>query len=311
VSCGIRLRVTAETVVVGVCLALLASACGGSKQSSPPTATTTAKPQLRVFADPASPLGTLDRPIARDAGDVTIHDVSFGGRSGRVQGFLVVPPKTRGRHPAVVLLHGAGGTRNDFLGYAVKLAHRGFVALTLTAPSSARPIPSGLAPRVTLHREAALTIDDVVAVRRAVDMLQARSTVDPKRIGLVGWSSGARTGAVVAGVEPRIRAFVLMSAGAVPVSAYVKAVPGWLKPDVRSTLTPLDPLHWIARARPGSVFLEDGRQDEVVPRRALMAIVHAAPKQTRVRWYQAPHRLNSAAVADQLAWLQQRLAASR
>ena len=60
---------------------------------------------------------------------------------------------------------------------------------------------------------------------------------------------------------------------------------------------------------PGSVFLEDGRQDEVVPRRALMAIVHAAPRDTRVRWYQAPHRLNSAAVSDQLAWLEQRLGA--
>jgi dienelactone hydrolase len=310
VSCGIRLRVTAETVAIGVSVALLAAACGGSKQSSPPTTTATkAQTPPQVFADPAAPLRVVDRPIARDAGNVTIHDVSFAGRSGRVQGYLVVPAKASGRHPAVVLLHGAGGTRNDFLGYAVKLAHRGFVALTLTAPSSAKPIPSGLAPKVTLHREAALTIDDVVAVRRAVDMLRTRSTVDPQRVGLVGWSSGARTGAVLAGVEPRIRAFVLMSAGAVPVSAYVKAVPGWLKPDVRSTLTPLDPLRWIARARPGSVFLEDGRLDEVVPRPALMAIVHAAPQHTRVRWYQAPHRLNAEAVSDQLAWLEQRLAA--
>jgi dienelactone hydrolase len=309
VSCGIRLTVAAKVVAFGGAVALLASACGETKQQSGPATTTTAAAKLKVFADPAGPLRTVDRPIARDAGNVTIHDVSFAGRNGRVQGYLVVPAKARTRHPAVVLLHGAGGTRSDFLGYAVRLAHRGFVGLTLTAPSSARPIPSGLAPKVTLHREAALTIDDVVAVRRAVDMLRTRSAVDPQRIGLVGWSSGARTGAVLAGVEPRIRAFVLMSAGAVPVSAYVKAVPGWLKPDVRSTLTPLDPLHWIAQARPGSVFLEDGRQDEVVPRTALMAIVHAAPQHTRVRWYQAPHRLNSAAVSDQLAWLRQRLAA--
>src|SRR5262249_60093238 len=133
------------------------------------------------------------------------------------------------------------------------------------------------APKVTLQREAALTIDDVVAVRRAVDVLRTRSSVDPQRIGLVGWSSGARTGAVLAGGEPRIPALVLMSAGAVPVSAYVKAVPAWLRPDVRSTLTRIDPLRWIARARPGAVFLEDGRQDEVVPRRALEAMTRAAP----------------------------------
>src|SRR5262249_25560527 len=202
-----------------------------------------------------------------------------------VQGYLAVPSKRRGRLASVVLLHGAGGTRSDFLPYAVQLADRGFVALTLTAPSSVTKIPPNSGPRATLHREAALAIDDVVAVRRAVDLLRARPDVAHRRIGLVGWSAGARTGAVLAGVEPRIRAFVLMSAGAVPVGAYVQAVPRWLRPDVRSTLTPIDPLRWIARARRGTVFLEDGRQDEVVPRRALTAILRAAPPPTRIRSY--------------------------
>ena len=56
----------------------------------------------------------------------------------------------------------------------------------------------------------------MVAVRRAVDLLRAGREVDPNRIGLVGWSLGARVGAVTAGVEPRLHAVVLMSGGAMP-----------------------------------------------------------------------------------------------
>src|SRR5206468_865830 len=137
-----------------------------------------------------------------------------------------------------------------------------------------------------------LSIDDVVAARRAVDFLETLPSVDPHRIGFVGWSAGARTGALVAGVERRIRAFVLMSAGAVSVSDYAKAAPAWLRPDVRNVLTTVDPLRWIARARPGTLFLQDGLRDELVPRRALLELARAAPRGTRVRWYDAGHRLD-------------------
>src|SRR5439155_8700631 len=123
-------------------------------------------------------------------------------------------------------------------------------------------------PSALLRREQQSSADDVVAVRRAVDFLDTRPSIDPHRIGLVGWSSGARTGAVVAGVEPRIRTFVLMSAGAVPVSDYAKIAPSSLRSEITRVLGTIDPLRWIAHARPGSIFLQDGLHDEVVPKPA-------------------------------------------
>ena len=54
-------------------------------------------------------------------------------------------------------------------------------------------------------------------------------------------------------------------------------------------------MRYVARARPGSLLLEDGRRDEVVPRAALLNIADAAPKGTTVRWYDAPHALDRAA----------------
>ena len=158
-----------------------------------------------------------------------------------------------------------------------------------------------------LRRERALAVDDVVAARRGVDLLRSLPQVDPNRIGLLGWSQGARTGAVLAGAEPRIRAFVLMSGGAAPVSVYVAAAPASLRSAVRSTLAPIDPLRWIARGRPGTIFLQDGRRDAEVPKGALVALSRAAPAGTRLRWYPAGHALDVRAEHDQLVWLAQKL----
>ena len=72
-------------------------------------------------------------------------------------------------------------------------------------------------------------------------------------------------------------------------------------------LRSIDPLRYVARAKPGSLLLENGRRDSVVPRAALMNVVRAAPRGTIVRWYAASHGLNRQAYRDAFAWLARRL----
>src|SRR5699024_4849267 len=98
----------------------------------------------------------------------------------------------------------------------------------------------------------------VVTARRAVDVLQTLPQVDDARIGLVGWSEGARTGALLAGVDRRVSAFALVSAGSPPLSAYAAAAPADLRPALRRELGPVDPLRLIAKARPHTILLQDG-----------------------------------------------------
>ncbi len=226
---------------------------------------------------------------------------------GRVQGYLALPPGN-GRVPAVLYLHGSGGDRKQLLVPAAWLAARRAIALTITLPSTvAGAAPSGMTPAQTLARQQRIAVADVVAARRAVDLFRSLPRVDPKRVGLVGWSLGAKVGAVLAGAEPRFRAFALISGGATPVSAYVARAPAKLRPLVRRTLTAIDPLRWIARGRPGTILLQDGRKDTIVPRSALLALAHAAPPRTELRWYPAGHGLNIAAYRDQLDWLARKL----
>ena len=284
--------------VSSVALAAL-SGCGGSH------ATRRAAPRSVFTYDAKRPLRFQDRGRVNKNYPIAVRDVSFSTPSGTVPAFLVEPPR-RGRLPAVIYLHGSGGDRSELLVPATWIAARGAVALVLTAPSAAAQATGGSALR-ELRRQRDLAVDDVVAVRRAVDLLRSRPNVDPNRIGFVGWSAGARTGAVVTGVEPRIRAFVLMSAGASPVAAYVARAPAQLRAAVGRLLRQVDPLRYVAKADADRLLLEDGRRDEIVPRAALMAVIRAAPRGTAVRWYAAGHALDARAYRDQLAWLARKL----
>lgn len=229
----------------------------------------------------------------------TPQSVAFAG----VKGFLV-DPGTKGRHAAVVLVHGSGGDRHELLGQAKALAKEGVVALTITEPSSVHP-PAPVSTVEALLAETRRSQNgDVAAIRAAARFLAERPDVDGARLGYLGWSSGAKLGAFV---TDRFHALALLSAGAQPVSDFVGAAPPSSRTLVRRVLTPLDPIGAIRRARPGSVLLADGRRDAVVPRAALLAIVHAAPHGTLVRWYDTGHALDARAYADARAWLIEKL----
>ena len=297
---GLRGRAAAVALA-----ALAAAGCGSGAGTTGGAARPRSASPFRY--DASAPLAYRNAGRVNSAYPIAVDDVSYAAPGGRVEGYLALPPG-KGRVPAVIYLHGSGESRERFLLPAVWTAGRRAVGMTLTLPSSsAGPPPSGLTPAQSLERDRRIFAADVIAVRRAVDVLVGLPQVDPKRIGLVGWSLGARVAAVTAGAEPRIRATVLMSGGSPPVSAYVSQAPAALRSQVRSSLTQIDPLRWVARARPGSVMLQDGRRDEIVPRAALLALARAAPRGSVLRWYPAGHELDAQAYFDQLAFLQRKL----
>jgi dienelactone hydrolase len=280
---------------IGALLAALALLAGcGSGTTHPRTATP-------FDYDASRPLGYVDRGRVDAGAPVAVHDVSFRSQGRRIDGYLALPGGDA-RRPAVVVVHGSGGDRSELLGSAVRLAERGIAALTVTEPSTAYP-PLPAVGAAIIEQQRDIAVHDVVAVRRAVDLLRSLPSVDPARIGYLGWSAGAKTGALLAAADPRVSALALLSAGADPLSAFVANAPVSLRGRVRRVLGSVDPIAGIARARPGAVLLEDGRRDEIVPRAALRNVVRAAPKGTTVRWYPAGHALNERAYEDAIAWL--------
>jgi len=275
-------------------LVTVAASCGGTSAVDDP------------FAYDASQPLQIENGARLPANErVVVQGLTYTSGDDRVEAYLVRPRAQSGSMPAVVFLHGAGGDRDEQLAFATALAEQGAFALTITAPSRRKSPPPDATPEAALRWQRNTVVADVVAARRGFDLLVAERA-DGDRLGLVGWSMGARLATIVADVDERVRATVFMSGGALPIAEYVAAAPDDLRDDVQDVLPAIDPLSHIGSVR-GAVFVQAGRSDAVVPERALRALAAAAPDGTRVRWYAADHALNADAERERLEWLADRL----
>lgn len=295
-------RARTGSVAIAVGAAALLAGCGSHAHRPAAAKTSTAEPRL-AFADPtAQPLRFVDRGVVERDRSIVVHDVSYASGGRRISAYLVEPVGV-GIHAGVVLVHGSGGSRRELLPYGIELARRGAIAIAPTMPSERAHAPATSVAGL-LAQARASTVADVVAVRRAGDVLVSRGA---RRLGYLGWSSGAKTGTFVAASDARFAALALLSVGAATVDQFVAAAPAGAQALVRRELSSVDPIRYVSFARRGTLLLEDGRRDAIVPHAALENIVRAAPKGTIVRWYPTGHALDTSAYRAAIAWLISRL----
>ncbi len=147
------------------------------------------------------PLGLARAPAARAGVAETTASYESQGKTIAVDRF---EPDGPGRHPAVLLIHGAGGLKGGvvFREYALLLARRGYVAHVVhyfdrTGDEVAK-VPSSL-QNFSAWR---------AAVADAISHAAAQPNVDPGRIGLVGFSLGAYLSLSLATDDPRVAVVV-------------------------------------------------------------------------------------------------------
>ncbi len=277
-------------------------------------ATPVAPPPEAHFAyDPKAPLDAVTTAV-ETRGDVVIQDLTYASpKGGRVPAYLVVPS---GRGPFAAVLWGHWYWENSpmkgrrqFLDEAVVLARSGVVSLLTDGPVAR----AGYVPDRTPLNEKQFTdlVQQVVDMRRGADLLLARPEVDPRRLAYVGHSYNAAVGAILAGVDRRFKAFVLMAGalsdkvdlGSAEYRKYRDKV-GPIRFDAfMSAHAWADPGPYVARAAPATVFLQYAtKEDFLTPARAKEYAANVSePK--RFRLYDAPHALNAEARRDRLAFL--------
>jgi dienelactone hydrolase len=251
-------------------------------------------------------------------GDIAIHDISYASpKGGRVPAYLVVP-KGKGPFAAVIWGHwymkGSDFlNRKEFLDEAVALAHAGVVSLLIDGPIAR---PGHVQDRTPLSERPIIDqLQQIVDTRRGVDLLLARSDVDPKRLAYVGHSYNATVGGVLSGVDKRFTAFVLM-AGALSDEQDIKSKEyqdyrqevGAEKFDAFvAKYAWIDPGKFVSHAAPATVFLQYATREKfvTVDRARAYAAVVSEPK--RFQLYDAPHALNAEARRDRIAFLTEQL----
>ena len=267
--------------------------------------------------DKGAPLGVKELGVERRR-DVSVYDIIYTSpKGGLVPAYLVVP-KGQGPFAAVIWGHwywenSPMRNRKQFLDEAVALAGAAVVSLLTDGPVAR---PGHVQDRTPLNEQQTVDfVQQVVDMRRGVDVLLARMDVDPKRIAYVGHSYNAGIGGILAGVERRFKAFVLMAGG---LSDEVDLKTPEYQ-EFRQKIGPekfdafvakyyyLDQGKYVSHAAPAVVFLQYATQEKfLTPERARQyeAIV-SEPK--RFKLYEAPHALNAEARRDRIAFLTEQL----
>jgi dienelactone hydrolase len=252
----------------------------------------------------------LKEESAREQDGVTIRDLNYAAydpRHGRIRAYLI-RPSGKGPFAGVLFFHWLGKPnpdRNEFLDEAVALAKQGTVSLLIQGffPWSEPPTEA--------QADRQRVVDQVIAVRRSLDLLLSQPKVDRKRVGFVGHDYGAMYGAIVAGVDRRVKAYVLM-AGTPSFSdwslKYWPATGAQGKEAYQKTLSAVDPIQHVSHAAPAALLFQFAKTDEFIPETVANAFFDAASEPKQIKRYTAEHDLNiEAARQDRRAWLAQQL----
>ena len=250
---------------------------------------------------------------------VQIHDLTYASpKSGRVTAYLVVPVG-RGRFAGIVFGHWALGTRTEFLPEAILYARAGVVSLLVDDPG-VRPAPwrrraEGDQPEAVRDN----FIQSVVDLRRGIDVLLARSDVEPNRIAYVGHSSGAHWGAILSAVDRRLKTVVLMAG--VPDESTIlmesddpdyvnarKATPKEVFENYLKVVSPLDAVNFVANAAPTPLLFQFARFEQYFNEAAMLRYARAGSEPKLVQWYDTGHGLNDVRpLIDRANWLRRHI----
>jgi fermentation-respiration switch protein FrsA (DUF1100 family) len=156
---------------------------------------------LLVYVNTHPPRYPLNIPPSVFRADY--ESVSFSTEDGIVlKGWLVKPANPASRSPSIIICHGVGANKSDFTGLAVALSKRGYYALLFDFRAHGES--GGSRSSLGYHEQ-----KDVAA---ALAFLKARPGIDPKRIGIYGFSLGASTAILAAAASPAFSAIVVDSA---------------------------------------------------------------------------------------------------
>jgi dienelactone hydrolase len=243
--------------------------------------------------------------------DVTVVDLNYAAHdpafapitAGRTLAYLVTPAG-EGPFAGIVFLHRRlpSGSRSTFLDEALALAQRGAVSLLVQGFYPYQAVPKNSA------EDRPNIVGQAIEMRRAVDFLLSQPGVDPERIGFVGQDYGGLYGSVLAGVDDRLKTFVLVA----PLTTFAFSDGYEFDPPadyIEQIGEDLEPGNYVSSAAPASLFFQFANNDNKISAEMYQGLADGASEPKQVSWYDDLHAMESEAVLQERdAWLGEQLA---
>jgi dienelactone hydrolase len=153
------------------------------------------------------------------------------------------------------------------------------------------------------------SMEEVVNIRRAVDLLASQPNVDPKRFAYVGHDFGGMYGVLAGSLDRRPTHYVIMAS--TPRFSewylYLPKLEGEAREAFIRQMAEIDPITHVPNLSPASMFFQFATDDFHVPKERAEEFFAAAKEPKEMKWYEAGHGLNEEATKDRKAWLKQKL----
>ncbi len=224
---------------------------------------------ILVYANTHPPKYPLHIPPSVYKADY--EDCSFTSADGIVlKGWLVKPARHVQKSSAIIICHGVGANRSDFIGLAASLSQRGHFVLLFDFRAHGE---SG-------GRRTSLGYHEQKDIDAALVFIKARTEIDPKRIGIYGFSMGGSAAILSAAKTGAFSAVVADSAFTSLRDQAQDAITGFYHlPSFpflhlavlgyelyfRTHVDAVSPIRVIATIAPRPVFIIAGEGDKLIP----------------------------------------------
>jgi dienelactone hydrolase len=219
-------------------------------------------------------------------------------------------PEQEGSYAAILYVHwyepeARDSNRTQFIEEAKEMSRSGAVCLLVETLWS----DMDFFYKRTQADDAGNSIQEVVNLRRFIDLLLAQPNVDQNRFAFVGHDFGGMYGVLAGSLDKRPSHYVIM-ASTPRFSNWYLYYPK-LEGDTREAfikqMAEIDPITHVPNLPPAPVFFQFGTDDFHVSRERAEEFFAAAKEPKEMKWYESGHGLNEEATKDRKTWLKEKL----
>lgn len=194
--------------------------------------------------------------------NLTISKIIYQSKNGNIYGLLVLPKSASDLVPGIVLLPGAGVSKESELKLAEKMAELGAAVITIDQRGVGET--DGKLPKIDEDYLTFLKAQEpyqhlmVYDALRAYDLLHSAPFVDPERIMIAGESLGGRIAVIAAAIDGNIKGVLVISSSGLDFEETNDT-------KVNAFLQSIDSDHYIGQITPRKLVMMHNYHDAIIP----------------------------------------------
>lgn len=186
--------------------------------------------------------------------------VTFTSRDSTVQSLMRFPPSNE-KIPGIVVLPGAGVTKEKQQGLASELASMGYATITIDQRNQGAVNPEA---DLELFKEGREPVEYTMVydALMAAEVLRSQSEVDPNKIAMLGLSNGGRFAIIATALDPRIKGVIGISTSGYGTGSINNVT---VDSNTYKFYRSIDPDTYIASISPRKVVMFHAANDTIIP----------------------------------------------